>query len=1527
MKSEVDDQSVAIIAMVGSFPGASTTDQYWENLLAGRETIRQFTPAELLLAGVTPSRLENPNYVPARGTLQNTSGFDADFFGYSPSEADAMDPQHRIFLEHAWLAMEESGYAGWKEGNIGVFGGTGYNQYFANNVAPHGETLEGHSTFDMALASDKDHLATRIAYKLNLSGPAVTVQTACSTSLVAVCMGVQSLITKDSDIVLAGGISIAIPEIRGYLFQQGGILSPDGKCRPFDQSARGTVFSSGVGIVVLKRLKEALQDRDSIYAVIRGAATNNDGSQKLGYTAPSVDGQREVIRKAQARACVSPKDIRFIEAHGTATQLGDPIEFTALSEIFASAGTQKCALGAVKANIGHLGCAAGIAGLIKAAYVVNTGKIPPHPNFQFPNSQIEIEKSPFFINTEVKDWPSDEGDRYAGVSSFGIGGTNAHVIVSSPPLTLDRAVGRRVYEILPLSAKSSEQVNNAQIQLTNHLKTSTHLLSDIAFTLQVGRKHFAHRSFTLLRKDGKKNTPVFTAVSEISRAPTVAFMFPGQGSLAVGVAGSLYDTEKVFREAFNHCAEFFQRELQIDVREILYGTGDPGCRGAQLSQTTVSQPATFSMCVALAALWRSWGVTPSYLLGHSLGEYTAAVLAGIFSLDDALHIISARCKIMQRMPAGSMLSVMLSPQKCEEWFLRWGLDLDIAAINGPNLCVVAGPEDLVAEFQNKLTLDGIACIPLNTSHAFHSRLMTGAVEEFAGVLSGFQLSPPLIPILSTVSGTWMTDAQAMSPQYWAEHIRMPVNYDACFQELMRCRPTALLDIGTSASLRLVQHNPAASDAIIISSLYGNSGPSDEEESLALAVGRMWELGVKIDWESYRDDEDVGRVKLPSYPFIYARHWIERPKALLAKEKVGAPAANNTASPQVKPRLYTVGYRRLQNVKPMNEGAQRSSTWLVFKDQNGLANTLQSRLLSEGEKVCVVSKAMGFAKSGSDHFTASPQIESDYVELISALDFSNVTLLNVLYLWPLDIIESGTDVHDLSSYVNFHVLLWIGKALEKVKPELKIRITVVVSGLHQIDERDVIKPESAYIVGPRNVIPQESKTIDIKSIDISDSDRKEDLFTLSRRVIEEINLWRDVNDVVIRGRFSWTPSLQALPRAEPDSGGVLVHKGVYVITGGLGGIGRTIARFLCETYGATVVLLTRRTVPPRSQWADASESGSNFENFDVFRELNNFAKLGGTIEAKTLDVTDCDSVVAMIDEISDTYGRIAGVIHAAGVLGGGLFSSRKAEDGRAVLAPKVEGARALLSAFKGRAPTITIFCSSNAAIRGGVGQIEYVAANAYLDALALSENSDSGRIISINWPVWSEVGMAVNYFNAQSTAKQLRDNLLTKGLTNQVGIDAFCRALSYGLPRICVSRSPIQFQYTKRVAAVSQSMLDVIHTPATNSRLAHPRPKIGTEFVAPQGETQEEMAALWAQALGLAEVGANDNYFALGGHSLMAVRLTFRIREKFHVDFSLQDLFVAPTVKDSAEAVLLKQLDNLSSTDLAELFGGVVTAEV
>ncbi|HEY0607520.1 MAG TPA: type I polyketide synthase, partial [Herpetosiphonaceae bacterium] len=670
---------IAVVGMAGRFPGARSIEAFWENLCAGVESITFFSEEELLAEGVDAATQALPHYVKARGVLDDVEWFDAPFFDISHREAEVLDPQHRLFLETSWEALEHAGYDPQRyKGAIGVFAGTSLNSYLLYNLYPNAQLMQSMGYIQMLINSDKDFLTTRVSYKLNLEGPSLTVQTACSTSLVAAHLACQSLLNGECDMALAGGITVSVPQRTGYWYQEGSILSPDGHCRAFDASAQGTVFGSGVGLIVLKRLEDALQDGDTIHAVIKGSAINNDGGAKAGYTAPRIDGQAKVIRAAQLMSEVEPETIGYIEAHGTGTPLGDPIEVAALNQVFQGkiAEPGSCAMGTVKSNVGHLDAAAGIAGLIKSILVLKHGQIPPSLHFTSPNPAIDFANSPFFVNTQLRDWAGPT-PRRAGVSSFGIGGTNAHLILEEPP-AIDAGDSGRSWQILTLSAKTQTALDAATQRLAAHLSQHPDLnLADVAYTLQVGRQPFSYRR-ALVCSDRNDALRTLTADSsdrvlsgQVSYSDRpVAFLFPGQGAQYIDMGRALYDDEPVFREAVDRCCELLKPHLGLDLRTILYPTGEAQAEATeQLTQTQITQPALFVIEYALAQLWQSWGVQPAAMIGHSIGEYVAATLAGVFSLEDALLLVATRGRLMQSVPHGSMLSVALPASEIEPLLL------------------------------------------------------------------------------------------------------------------------------------------------------------------------------------------------------------------------------------------------------------------------------------------------------------------------------------------------------------------------------------------------------------------------------------------------------------------------------------------------------------------------------------------------------------------------------------------------------------------------------------------------------------------------------------------------------------------------------------------------------------------------------------------------------------------------------------------------------------------------------------------
>jgi amino acid adenylation domain-containing protein len=898
---------IAVIGMAGSFPGAADVERFWQNLRDGVESIRWFSREELEAEGADALDLNDPNFVPAKGVMDGADLFDASFFGVTPRDAETMDPQQRVFLEQSWAALEHAGYDPERySGRIGVYAGSSFNTYLLNNLYPNKQHLNMVGMFQVFITNAADFLTTRIAYKLNLKGPAVTVQTACSTSLVAVHMAIQALLDGECEMALVGGVSVQSPLKEGYVYRDGEVLSPDGHCHAFDQQARGTVPGTGVGVVILKRLQDAQRDGDTIHAVIKGSAINNDGALKVGYTAPSADGQAEVIGAALAAARVHPDTISYVEAHGTGTTLGDPIEVEGLTKAYRAHGAAAkgaVALGSVKTNVGHLDAAAGVTGLIKAVQALRHKQLPPSLNFAQPNSVIDWANSPFYVNTGLRDWNVERGPRRAGVSSFGVGGTNAHIILEEAP---DQPIARSVqpWQLLTISARSSAALEQATANLREHLAQQPAELADVAHTLQVGRKAFAHRRIVVARDAADAVQALETA--DMQRIHTdraaddrsVVFMFPGQGAQYAGMGRELYEHEPVFRAEVDRCAQLLEPLLGLDLRHMLFPSPEQTeAATQQLNQTWLTQPALFVIEYALAQLWQSWGVRPAALIGHSIGEYVAATLAGVFALEDALALVVARGRLIQSCPTGAMLSVTL-PEDALRPLLQPDADmLSIAAVNGPSATVVAGPEIAIVALQARLTEQEISCRRLHTSHAFHSTMLDPILEPFTAQLSRVTLNPPRLPFISNLTGAWISAAQATDPRYWAEHVRATVRFADGLATLFDDPQRILLEVGPGLTLStLARQQPAkAAQQIVLHSL---RHPREQHSDLALllqTLGRLWLSGLEIDWAGFARGKQRRRTPLPTYPFERQRYWIEAPR-----QQAVAPVAPQPAPIEIAP---------------------------------------------------------------------------------------------------------------------------------------------------------------------------------------------------------------------------------------------------------------------------------------------------------------------------------------------------------------------------------------------------------------------------------------------------------------------------------------------------------------------------------------------------------------------------------------------------------------------------------------------------
>jgi len=899
-------EPIAIIGMAGRFPGAADVEAFWANLCAGRESIRRFT-ADELDPSIPASHRADPAYIAARGVLDGVELFDAGFFGVTPLEAQLLDPQHRHFLEISWHALEHAGYVPeTAPGPIGIFGGMYNATYYQRHLAPRPDVANRLGELAVMLGNEKDYVTSRVAHRLGLTGPAISIHTACSTSLVAAAVAMDSLRSGGCDIALAGGVAITCPPSSGYFFQEGSMASPDGHTRTFDVQAGGTVFSDGVAVVVLRRLSDAIADGDPIYAVLLGAAVNNDGSERASFTAPSPEGQAQVIAAAHDAAGIDARTLSYVEAHGTATPLGDPIEIEGLTRAF-SRHTQDrnfCAIGSLKSNVGHMVIAAGAAGLIKTALALSRKTLPPSINFTQPTPKIDFARTPFRVQTQLAPWPgSGTGPRRAAVSAFGFGGTNAHAVLEEAPPQAPSTPPPRGAELVIVSARTAPALAEASGNLARYLEAAPDdpaVFADIAHTLQVGRRGFTHRRYVVAASAAEAARLLVTPDPNKAggrelgaELPDLGFLCPGQGSQYARMGWGLYHSEPAFRAAYDECCAILEAGDGADPRELLFSE-DPQA----LVPTSVTQPAIFTLEYSLARMWMSWGVAPTALIGHSVGEWVCAALAEVMQLGDALGLVVERGRRMQALPAGSMLSVRLP---AAELLPRLPAGVVIAAENAPGLCVASGPTDDIARLEAELTTANIPARRLVTSHAFHSAMMEPVIEPLAARLAAIRLSPPRIRIMSTVTARWLTDAEATSTRYWAEHLRLPVRFAPAAAQLLADPRRVLIEIGPRATLSALARQAVTGKRALPPAIPCLGDAAEREpETAAAALGQLWSLGATIDWSSYRAGERRRRVPLPTYPFQRQRHWVDAPAAgaAISSPAIAAPASASQNAPLV-----------------------------------------------------------------------------------------------------------------------------------------------------------------------------------------------------------------------------------------------------------------------------------------------------------------------------------------------------------------------------------------------------------------------------------------------------------------------------------------------------------------------------------------------------------------------------------------------------------------------------------------------------
>ncbi|HZI20318.1 MAG TPA: MupA/Atu3671 family FMN-dependent luciferase-like monooxygenase [Pyrinomonadaceae bacterium] len=1335
---------VAIIGMAGRFPRARGVEEFWRNLRDGVEAVTSFTEEELLAEGVGRAVLADPGYVKAKGVLEDVELFDAAFFGVTPREAEITDPQQRFFLECAWEALEDAGYDSEQyDGLIGLFGGASLNSYLLLNLMSGAGLIDPANVLQSSIPNRTDHLTTRAAYKLNLKGPAVTVQTACSTSLVAVHLACQSLLGYQCDVALAGGVTISVPKKSGYYYQEGGVLSPDGHCRAFDHRAGGTVVGNGVGVVALKRLEEAIEGGDEIYAVIRGSAINNDGSAKIGYTAPSVEGQSEVIATALEVAGVEPESITYVEAHGTGTKLGDPMEIATLRRVFRARTDRRgfCAVGSVKTNIGHLDAAAGVAGLIKTTLALRHRELPPSLNFERPNPEIDFSDSPFYVNTRLAEWKAEGGPLRAGVSSFGIGGTNAHVVLEEAPPAAPSGESRPS-QLLTISARTASALEAATSNLAAYLRQNPGAnLADVAYTLKVGRRAFNHRRALVCRDaadavealESLDPRRVVAGLREPKPRPVV-FMFSGQGSQYVGMGRELYDSEPTFRSAVDDCAARLAPRLGFDLREVLYPAAEEAAGAAErLKQTAVTQPALFVVEYAMARLWMEWGVEPQMMIGHSVGEYVAACLAGVFTLEDALALVASRGRLMQSAEPGAMTAVPL-PEREVRALLGPGLSL--AAVNAPSQCVVAGTFEAVADFEARAAESGAACRRLHTSHAFHSHMMEPILGAFRSEVGGVRLRAPSLGYVSNLSGAPVTAAEATDPEYWVRHLREAVRFGDGVASLFREPDAILLEVGPGRTLMTLArwHPRKGAGHTVLTSL-----PHPEERPSALSfaldsLGRLWLAGVNVDWKSFHARERRRRVPLPTYPFERQRYWIE------ARGQAGERGASGSLRKKadIGEWFYVPSW---QSSAPRSPGdargaAQAHPRWLLFSDGGQLSARLAERLAGLGCEVAVAYAGAEFAARGRAEFTVRPRRREDYEALLARLTEGGGRPTDIAHLW-----NAAPDEAEDEAGLGFYSLLALAQALG-ADDAGAVRLNIVTSDAQRVTGDERLRPARALVTGPLRVVPQELRHVRARGIDLTHPPLPRQRERLVEFLLGEL-LSDDAEPVVAhRHGLRWRQTFAPHRLEAAGTPARLRHRGVYLITGGMGGIGQVFAEHLARGVQARLALVGRSAFPARERWRRwVATHPEDDETSRRIRRLEGLEALGARVEVYSADVSDRAQMEEVVALVREKFGEVNGVVHAAGVAGGGMLQLKTAEQAAAVLGPKVEGARVLGGLFAGAGLDFMLLCSSRSAILGGFGQIDYCAANAFLDAFAHDYAAREGTFtLSVDWDGWQGVGM-------------------------------------------------------------------------------------------------------------------------------------------------------------------------------------------
>jgi len=1474
---------IAVIGMAGRFPMAPNLEAFWERLSTGTECIRRLTDEEL--AGVSEWERNHPDYIPAGAFLDGPERFDAAFFDMIPREAQLTDPQQRIFFEICWEALERAGYDPERCGErTGIFAGSGTELYL-RQLLNDPELMRDMDPMSLTVANMKDHLAPRTSYLFNLRGPSVPVQTACSTSLVAVHLACQSLITYQSDMVLAGGVCVSVPHVKGYIHVKDSILSPDGHCRTFDAQAAGTVAGNGAGVVLLKRLEDALEDGDHIHAVIRGSAVNNDGSLKLGYTAPSVDGQTAVIEEAMSVAAIAPEEITYVEAHGTGTALGDPVELTALSRAWSTEERGYCAIGSVKTNIGHLDTASGIAGLIKTILCLEHKTLVPSLHYENPNPRVDMEASPFFVNTETRAWEAEQ--RVAAVSSFGIGGTNAHVILTEAPEPEPREPVTQPVALLTLSAKTRSALSRRHEDLVTWLEAHPEAApADITFTLNTGRKAMAfRRAFPFAdREDLIAKLRDGGEVDKLAgERPGVVFLFPGQGTPYEDLGAELYGSVAVFAETIDQCSEILEPMLDLRLVDYLFTAAD-SVEGKRLRQPDLWQPALFTLEYALAQTWLSWGVEPEAVMGHSVGEYVAAVIAGVLALEAGLDLIARRGRGTAALEGGAMLAVVFDEASLTPMIEE---PLSLAAVNGPKLCVVSGPTDAIDDLAEKLKQEKIRTKRLSATHAFHSSMMEPLMGELTAFSREHPMSPPEIPLVSNVTGDWLGDEDC-DEGYWARHLRGTVRFEAGAELLMNQPGRVFLEVGPGKVLTNLIRNHDANEKGVFPTV--SLGARMDRRALDAALASLWRAGVAIDWDGYYGDEPHRRLELPAYPFERESFWYNTERVAESARPAAAPRVDLDSRAEPTDWLYLPTWVQDQRTPvSVSSLVAEDPLWLLFLDGDGLLASLADQLEAAGGRVIRVTEGDGFTEDPI--FTVDPIPTRDYIHLIDVLAKRDLVPDRVVYGFA----RGGEPEEAVARGLDNPVQLI--RKLAEVGGDKTIRLDTVTREMERVTGTETGDPRQALVLGPVLCAPRELPGIRCRAIDLQAG-------PVSPRVmgtlITELADEGGAQQVCLRGRNRWVPSVQKMAPAT-ETGPSFREGGVVLLINGWRDIAMTLAQTLVLEHEASVVIADRAFFPAdeASQNAWIEEEGAEDPVSERIEWVRALEALGAEIRVHTIDPGDATRMAAVVASTRETLGPIDTAIvfdHP------GAMNTIAESDAGYVTTETREALRELagLAAVREEIARIVLFTSNPA--EGLAGMVRQRAAEAVIARTADAWSAEGQSVTAIEWGTraW-RVPEQVLTDAISAYLADIRDRF---GMSQTECVAALGESLAFDQPRVIVSTRDYPALWA---AALAFSLADLAPAPEHQTPTGGlGRPELETPYLAPRNALEEALVEIWISFFGYDRIGVHDNFFELGGHSLMATRVISRLRESFGVELSVETLFASPTI--DGLAVLIEEAE-------------------